>query len=63
MEPQKPWYQSKVVWINVITFTALALSLPEVGTIVPNAAAKFVSALSALLNLWLRVNTTQPLGK
>jgi len=60
---QKPWYQSKVIWINVITFTALALSLPEVGTIVPNAAAKFVSALSALLNLWLRVNTAQPLGK
>ncbi len=51
----KHWYESKVVWLNVVTFAVMALSLPQVTGIVPPEATTFVGALSAVLNLILRM--------
>jgi hypothetical protein len=59
----KPWYQSKTVWLNGLTILALGLSLPEVSSIVPPAAIKYVAALNAVANLVLRMGGSQPLGK
>jgi major membrane immunogen (membrane-anchored lipoprotein) len=50
----KAFYLSKTFWLNVGTFLALALMLPELGDLIPDSAAKYVAAGNALLNLALR---------
>jgi hypothetical protein len=58
----KAWYLSKTVWVNAITLLTLALALPEVVAIVPPEAVKYVAAVNAAANLWLRWGTATPLS-
>ena len=59
MKNSKPWWQSKTIWVNVLTAVGtigaqLADALP------PEWATKILSAL-AVVNLVLRVITTEPI--
>jgi hypothetical protein len=53
MDP-KVWYKSKEAWLNLAAITSLALTLPEVGELVPGSAARYIGALNAILILVLR---------
>ena len=58
----KPWYQSKTWWTNVGLFLAAALSLPELGGVVPSDAMRYVTLAAALINLYLRIVTHEPIS-
>lgn len=55
----KAWYQSKTVWVNVITLLSVAPLLPEFNAILPPAATKYVLAIVAVANLALRLFSVQ----
>jgi hypothetical protein len=58
----KAWYQSKTVWLNGLTILVLGLSLPEVSSLVPEDAVKYVAAVNAVANLLLRMGGSAPIG-
>jgi len=55
--------KARVVWINVISFLVVLLALPEIGALIPDNFARLVAAVSAAGNLFLRINTSTPLGR
>ena len=60
----KPFWESKILWVQVITVTLEALSLPELGAMVPPEARPWIAMASAMLTLVLRTitNTGVTLG-
>ena len=52
---EKPWYQSKTIWLNIVSFAVLALALPQVAALVPAQATASIAAVVAVLNLILRL--------
>lgn len=57
----KPWYLSKTVFVNALT--AIATVMAQMADVLPPEwAPKIVTAL-AVVNLILRVVTTQPITK
>lgn len=51
----KAWYYSKTVWLNIIAFLILALTLPQLGAVIPTADAPIIALIVALLNGVVRV--------
>jgi hypothetical protein len=60
--PTKAWYASKTVWVNGLSLLVITLALPEISALVPPAAVKYVAAVNAAANLWLRWGTATPLS-
>lgn len=59
----KPWYASKIVWVNVVTTIALVVEVLTQGQLIPAVAIPYIVAAVAVLNIMLRVwFTDQPIG-
>jgi len=53
---------SKTVWLNLISFVLLLISLPEFISLLPTAALFWIALINVVLNTALRVFFTgQPL--
>lgn len=61
MEP-KPWYTSKTIWFNVLAIAVLALELPELTNVIPDAWEPMLAAFVAVVNLVLRSATDRPIS-
>ena len=57
----KRWTSSKTVWFNILTLLATVVALPEVTGLLPDGALRFVVAFQAIVNVALRLSTTQGL--
>ena len=57
----KAWYQSKTLWVNILTLLTAIFALPELQTLAPGSE-RFLLAGVAVLNVVLRLLTTQPIG-
>lgn len=60
----KNWWESKVVWVNVLTFLVAALLLVAAPTFpvqIPEAAVNIILGVVALINLGLRFITSEPI--
>lgn len=57
----KPWWQSKTIWINALT-AIITIGTQLSGSLPPEYAAKIAAGL-ALVNLVLRVITTEAVTK
>jgi hypothetical protein len=58
----KPWYTSKAVWLNVVTFILLVLALPQFISVIPVSWIPYIALTSAVLNGVLRLFfTSQPI--
>ena len=55
----KSTYMSKTVWLNVITLLIAALAIPDVANLIPPENMKYALAVSAVLNLVLRIFFTK----
>lgn len=51
----KPWYESKMLWVNVVTTIALTVEILTQGQLIPAVALPYVAAGVAILNVILRV--------
>lgn len=63
----KAWYQSKTVWLNLVTFLSLALVMFAPGSqfadLVSPLASRWFELGVALVNIVLRVYfTVEPIG-
>jgi hypothetical protein len=59
MEP-KPFYESKTVWLNVLTTLVASLTfLPSVNGLIPDVALPYILAAVGVLNIVLRVWFTE----
>ncbi len=61
----KPWWQSKTLWLNAIAAGLVALE-SGTGRLQPLLPVNFYTLLAVglpVINAWLRVITTQGLGK
>lgn len=63
MQDTKRFYASKVFWINVVTLITVALTLPDVVAVIPDRYLPAITAVNAVLNLWLRIGTSTPLSR
>lgn len=52
---EKPWWESKTLWLNAITFLVSVLALAEVLAVVPVGGLGYVAAAAAVLNVALRI--------
>lgn len=59
----KPWYKSKTVWINILTMIVALLTVPEIGSVVPESAMPYILLITAYANIFLRFITDQPIKK
>lgn len=50
----KPWYKSRAAWLNIVTFALAVLTLPEVSSLVPVDYLRFIVAVNAIGNLYLK---------
>jgi hypothetical protein len=50
----KTFYKSRTAWLNIVTFALAALSLPEVSGLVPVDYLRYIVAVNAIGNLYLR---------
>jgi hypothetical protein len=54
----KPWYQSKIIWVNILTIVAVIMSallpLPELTSVAP-----YLTTGLAIVNVVLRVITNK----
>lgn len=57
----KPWYQSKIVWVNLIV--ALIAIVGQFAAVIPAQYQDEALAFVAILNVLLRLITGQPIGK
>lgn len=59
----KPWYQSKVVWFNTLTFIVVIASFfgYTPNTEIVEIATNLLIALAPVINLILRGVTKQPI--
>ena len=58
----KAWYLSRTLWLNALAFIVMALTLPELGALLPPAWRPAIAFVVALANMALRFSTAQPLG-
>jgi hypothetical protein len=59
----KQWYESKVVWVNVVATVAAVVAILTEGSLLPPEAVPYVAAFVAILNVVLRVwFTDQPIA-
>lgn len=62
MNSTKTIFESKTVWLNVITFALAVVALPEFISLLPLDALPYIALLNSLGNIILRVYfTTQPI--
>lgn len=59
---EKPFWQSKTVWFNLVTAVLAVLALPEFVHLVPTSWLPYIGLVSAIGNTVLRSVSTQPLG-
>lgn len=63
--PAKPWYTSKTMWANIITAAVATIGLILDSADVLKLPANWVLYLTiavAILNLWFRMITVQPVS-
>ncbi len=53
---------SRTIWVNTAAFLVAALSATDVLTIIPSRHLPIVTALVAMLNLYLRTVTVRPVA-
>lgn len=59
----KPWYQSKTIWLNAVTFAAGMLAVIQVTpNLLPDSATPWIVLALAGCNLLLRLVTGEPLA-
>ena len=51
----KSWFESKTVWLNLITGVVMMAQAAEVVAVIPESGVKYAMALVAVLNIVLRV--------
>jgi hypothetical protein len=51
----KSWYESKTVWVNVITTVLAVLALLPEGGLVPPQAVPYILLVDGILNVVLRI--------
>jgi hypothetical protein len=51
----KAWYESKVVWVNLVATIAAVVDIVTQGALIPGAWVPYLSAFVAVLNVVLRV--------
>jgi hypothetical protein len=64
MDEVKNWWESKVVWLNILTFIVAALLLVAAPTFpvqIPEPWINGILGVVALLNLGLRFITSEPI--
>lgn len=49
------WYQSKIVWVNIVATVAAVVDILTAGALIPSVAVPYVAAGVAILNVILRV--------
>lgn len=64
----KPWYLSKTIWFNLLTFTPLMLDavVTHVGLLrpfIPDGVYPVALAVLTIGNVWLRLITTEALKR
>lgn len=60
----KNWWESKVVWVNILTFLVAALLLvaaPSFPVQISETAVNIILGVVALINLGLRFITAEPI--
>ena len=50
----KPWYASKTLWFNAVTFVLAILALSEFKSLVPDTWTPYILLVNAIGNLVLR---------
>ena len=63
MLPAKPWYQSRVIWTNVLLGLLLLLAAPEVRAALGPDALSTAGVIAAAINIALRFITSAPIEK
>ena len=59
----KAWYESKTLWLNVITALIAVLTLLQDNPVIPPVAQPYILLVVGVLNVVLRVwFTDQPIG-
>ena len=53
----KKWYESKTLWVNVITFLVMALGAPELQALLGPGTVQVLAAIIAIANIGLRFLT------
>lgn len=59
----KNWWESRTIWLNILTVLASVLALPESVGIIPAAALPFLLWVNAVGNIVLRVFYTDTVVK
>lgn len=62
----KAWYRSRTLWVNVLVFAAAALGLvlEQAGALkIPDGVLPWVALVLSLVNLALRLVTSQPIAR
>jgi hypothetical protein len=55
-------FKSRTLWFNAASFFVAALSMTEVVTLIPARFLPLQAAATALVNLWLRMDTVRPVA-
>ena len=69
VEPGKPWYLSKTIWVNTITFalTSLGMATGDVGGVLESVdmemRMKIAVGIITAVNVVLRLVTKEPVLK
>ena len=64
MTDNKPFWQSKTVWVNVVALVATLAGAFKLDLgLTPEVQATVVTAIMALVNVGLRFVTTTPISK
>lgn len=58
----KPWWQSRTIWLNLVTLVLAFLALPEFVSLLPTTALPYIAFLNAAGNILLRALTNKPLA-
>lgn len=51
----KPWYTSKIVWVNVVATVAAVVDILTQGKLIPVDTVPYLVSVVAILNVILRV--------
>ncbi len=57
----KPWYKSKVIWVNILVLLVTAFDVILERNMVPDGLATIVLAASCVSNVLLRFVTYAPI--
>lgn len=62
--PIKPWWRSKIVWLNLLAATVLcaAQNITALQGVIPDEVYKWAVFALPVVNLWLRAVTTHGLS-